>query len=219
MAKSVDHDVILCDFDGTITDVNVGDALYSEFSEEGLFYAQQWERGEISSEEEYRKSFATITASKEEMESFILTRIDIDPGIHALIAYCVTHGIHFAILSDGLRWYIEYLLRTQGLKDLHIFSAEINFTREGYDFSFPWHDEATPKFSIGKARIIRSFQKRGLRVAYIGDGMNDLEAAKVADAVFAKNKLIHYCKAEGIDMLPFDSLTEVTANLTGTALV
>jgi 2-hydroxy-3-keto-5-methylthiopentenyl-1-phosphate phosphatase len=49
--------------------------------------------------------------------------------------------------------------------------------------------------------------------------MNDIEAARAADAVFAKNRLIHYCKVEGIDMLPFDSLIEVAANLTGTALV
>ena len=77
---------VLCDFDGTIALTQTLDFLYQHFAGCGMEFAHCWERGEISTPEEIRSTFATVTASKEEMEA-ALTGIRLDPGFRRFLVY------------------------------------------------------------------------------------------------------------------------------------
>ena len=52
------NNIILSDFDGTITTINVLDSLYEEFGGPSYrFYMERWIRGEISTMEEIEQIF------------------------------------------------------------------------------------------------------------------------------------------------------------------
>ena len=51
--------------------------------------------------------------------------------------------------------------------------------------------------------MVKSFQQRGCHVFFAGDGRSDLEAAQVADTVFAHSTLAKFCDDEGIPYTHF----------------
>ena len=56
---------------------------------------------------------------------------------------------------------------------------------------------------------MRSLQSQGWRVAYSGDGMSDLAAARTADLLFARSQLAARCQLERIPYHPFDGMRDV----------
>ena len=203
--------VILCDFDNTITRKNVAEFIFEKFAGCGLEHSRRWEKGEISSKEEYVLNFATITASKEEMESYI-SSIEIDPDFKTLLDFSIEKGYKLAIVSDGLEWYISYILALHDIKDVTIYANYLYFENQGFRLEFPWYGEETPRFGVCKPEIVRSFQNPWTRVIYIGDGLTDVDVANVADIIFAKDVLLDYCLAHGIPAIGINSLSDVMEN-------
>ena len=58
-----------------------------------------------------------------------------------------------------------------------------------------------------KGFVVRSFQERGCHVFFAGDGRSDLEAARVADVVFAHSTLAKFCDEEGIAYNHFEDFS------------
>ena len=204
---------VLSDFDGTITICNVLNSLYEKFAAPSYRETlERWNRGEISTMEEIETVFATISASRAEMESFLDT-VELDPGFPSLLNYCLEAGIKFVIVSDGLRWYIEYIMRHHGIKEVAVYACEIHFERGGYRFSYPWFDSSTPMRSVSKSTIVRDYQSRGYKVVFIGDGVSDFEAAQVADIVYARDVLLDYTKDHGIQAREFSDMGDIIGGL------
>ena len=202
---------ILCDFDDTISMLNVGDFLFKKFAGCGLEHTRRWERGEISSKEELIYTFATITASREEMEAAIAS-IEIDPGFKLLLDLSSQKGHQFAILSDGLEWYISYVLAQNNVRDVRIYANQIYFENGEYRFEFPWYRDETPMRGVCKPHIVRSFQSPSTKVVYIGDGLTDVDAVAFADFVYAKDYLLEHCLQQEIPVLKFNMISDVVEN-------
>jgi 2-hydroxy-3-keto-5-methylthiopentenyl-1-phosphate phosphatase len=204
---------VLSDFDGTITIFNVLNSLYEKFATPSYRETlERWNRGEISTMEEIETVFATVSASRAEMESFLDT-VDLDPGFPSLLIYCLEAGIKFAIVSDGLRWYIEYIMRHHGIQEVAVYACEIHFERGGYRFSYPWFDPSTPMRSVSKSTIVRDYQSKGSKVVFVGDGVSDFEAAQVADIVYARDELLDYTKDHGIQAREFSDMVDIIGDL------
>ncbi len=200
---------VLCDFDGTATPCEVIGLIYSRFASGNCDQlVQQWLRGEISTPEELRGCFATIKASREEMEAE-LASTPLDPGFPALVEFCRQRGYPFAILSDGLRWYIDYILQQHGFQDFTVYANEITFKPEGYTLTFPWYSSDTPRRGTSKPMIIRRYQAEGYKVVFIGDGLSDIEAVKAADVVYARADLLEYCRLNGIPGTGFSDISDL----------
>jgi 2-hydroxy-3-keto-5-methylthiopentenyl-1-phosphate phosphatase len=202
--------VVLCDFDGTLTPFIVTEYLYKIFAGCGLEFAERWERGEISTMEEMESTFATVTASREEMESD-LAKVDLVPGASNFISFCQERGYSFAIVSDGLKWYIEYILQQHGIEDIKIIAGQIHFQPDGFRFSYPWYDPEIPMRATSKPTIIRRYQERGSRVAFVGDGTSDYEVVGVADLIYARRQLAEYCQLKGIAAIEFTDFFDLLA--------
>ena len=194
--------VVLCDFDGTLTRFSVIDHLYETFAQCGLEFAKRWERGEISTMEEMESTFATVTASREEMERE-LVKVELVPGASNFISFSQERGYSFAIVSDGLQWYIEYILQQHGITGIKIIATQIQFEQDGFHFSYPWYNPEVPLRSTSKPTIIRHYQERGSRVAFVGDGTSDFEAVGVADLIYARRRLAEYCRSNGVPAIEF----------------
>lgn len=202
---------VLCDFDGTISKINVMDFLYQRFAGCGMEYAERWERGEISTQEELRATWATVSAGREALEA-ALTEVAIDPGLAGLANFCDAEGYPLAIVSEGLEWYIATILARHGIRGIPIYASQIHFTSDGFDFEFPWYHPDTPLRGLCKPRIVRAFQEHGWKVAFIGDGTSDLDVAPVADVIYARDALLAHCRKRGIPATPFESLSDVVDN-------
>ena len=169
---------------------------------------RMWAEGKISTIQEIEGCFATITASREEMEANI-KNIQLDPGFNRLVELCREHALPIAIVSDGLDWYIQYLLNLHGCTNLSIYANHIEFTEGGYHITHPWFNPKTPMRGISKSAIIQKFQLEGYRVIFIGDGLTDTDAAKATDILFAKEALFEYCIAHSILSTEYSELAEV----------
>ncbi len=201
--------VVLCDFDGTATPHTVINELLETFADPAWRdLAEAWERREITTPQGLPLCFSHVKATRAEMESFLAT-IPLDPAFPDLVGFCRKKGHGFAIASDGLSWYVRYILESHGIHDVTIYANEIAFEAHGFRLSFPWYSPETPLRGTSKVAIMRRHQAQGAKVVFIGDGLTDIEAAPVADVVYAKDGLLAYCRDEGIAALAFSTLRDV----------
>ena len=204
---------VLSDFDCTISTINVLSYLYECFdSSNWRTIVARWDRGEISTPQEIESCFASIHATREEMEKS-LDAVELDPAFKHLVQFCRSREYYIAVASDGLRWYIEYILNRHKIHDVAVFANEIHFTGNGYRFSYPWSDPSTPLRGTSKPAIIRRLQAEGKKVIFIGDGLSDVEAAEVADVVYASDILLEYTIKRDVSSKPFVKLIEVVNDM------
>jgi 2,3-diketo-5-methylthio-1-phosphopentane phosphatase len=204
---------VLLDFDGTITTINVLDSLYEKFAGPSFrTHMERWQRSEISTMEEIEQVFKIVKATRQEMETFLLT-VQLDPGFISLLFFCRERGYPFAIVSDGLRWYIDYVLDIYSVCVSAVYASEIEFVDGGFRFDYPWFDPAYPMRSTAKPVIVKDYQRRGYKVVFVGDGLSDVEAAGVADIVYAKDILLQEMRARGISVKEFQDLHDIYKDL------
>jgi 2,3-diketo-5-methylthio-1-phosphopentane phosphatase len=204
---------ILSDFDGTITPTQVLNTIYEKFAAPSYKETlARWDKGEISTMEEVETVFKTITSSKRDIEGYLDT-VALDPGFQALRRYCMENDHHFAVLSDGFFWYIDYILNKHGVNGTEVYASDIHFEENGFRFSYPWYDPSTPMRSTSKPTVVRDFQRRGYEVVFIGDGLSDQEVLGVADVVYAKDVLLEYAMEIGEQVKPFTSIEDVVEDL------
>jgi len=189
--------VILCDFDGTISTTETLGFLFSEFAESRFEYARQWARGEIDMRDEIRLTFETVNATREEMEQ-ALNKVEIDPGFPEFLEFGREKGYSFAIISDGLEWYIKYLLQRYSISDIPVYANRLFFEPDGFRFEFPWFDEETHRRGVCKPKIARAYRKHAETLIFVGDGRSDIDIIHEADIVYSKGWLAGYCFAKGI---------------------
>jgi 2-hydroxy-3-keto-5-methylthiopentenyl-1-phosphate phosphatase len=206
---------VLCDFDGTIVPCDTLTLIYREFAQPPCDQlTRQWIRGEISTRQELEGCFATIKASPAQMESVLLP-IPMDSAFTSFLDFCGQRGYRFAILSDGVDWVINSILERHGIGGLTIYSNELRFEADGLRVSFPFFDPESPLRGVSKPAIIRRHQAEGFKVALIGDGLTDIEAAEVADIVYARDRLLEYCRERGIEAVAFSGFADLVAKWAG----
>jgi len=180
-------DVVLCDFDGTLTDTETMELIYRNFTSCGMKYADLWSQGKLSTIEEITAAFATISASREEIE-VLFDGISLLPGAVDFLQRCQSQGSEVAVASDGLRWYIDHVLMRHGLSGLRVYANSIYSSKAG---------------------IIRRYQRKGLTVSFIGNGESDTGTIGAADRLYARGWLADYCDLAGADYVRFTDFNDL----------
>lgn len=212
MTNPYSQATILCDFDGTITPFDLADFIFRRFAACGLFYSNQWAQGLIDTREEILRTLDTITARPAEIDA-ALADIPIDPTFLDLVAFSRRKGIALAIVSDGMDWPIDVVLKAHGIQGLPIYANHIIFEGEKITCEFPFYHPSTPLVGVCKPIIVSRYHQNGGKVIYIGDGRTDHEAAREADKVFAKKDLADFCRQQGIPASVFSSFAEIIAEM------
>jgi 2-hydroxy-3-keto-5-methylthiopentenyl-1-phosphate phosphatase len=189
--------VIFCDFDGTVTERDNIISMMEKFAPQG------WEEikdqilsRSISINEGVGKLFTLLPSNlKEELTLFALNNAKIRAGFKEFVEFTRAEGIPLYIVSGGIDFFVHPILEKFGPFD-GIYCNESDFTGESIKILWPYECDSLCDNDCGccKPSIIRKLNHSSDSCKIvIGDSVTDLEAAKHADFVFARDLLEEKC--------------------------
>ncbi len=204
--------IVISDFDGTLTPIDVGEAIITHFiGTQAKPWNEKLARQEIGSQTFYTTVYQLFDASPRELAKF-LDGYRLHEDFPTLVDFLQEHGIPFVITSDGFDFYIQHLLSRANIQ-VPVYCNRLTFPNQRAQVAFPAANPQCAHCGTCKAGIVRSFQKQGKRVIYLGDGNSDMYPAAYADLVFARHRLAHWCKHYQIPYEPFNSCLDVVQAL------
>ena len=204
--------VILCDFDGTIVNVDTGELVLKKFGEgDWQTLDIMLEKEEIQLEQCLIEQYSMVKFPSEKiLEVLDQEPIAIRPNFTRLVEYCKNNNFEFVVTTGGIDFCIEHILKTNGLSGaLKIHAGKTISTSEGIKIHFPkLSEESSINF---KEDLLNYYHDLKYEVVYIGDGSSDYEPAKKADLVFSveKSKLSRMCHERSISHKQFNDFDEV----------
>jgi 2-hydroxy-3-keto-5-methylthiopentenyl-1-phosphate phosphatase len=214
MGRSAQDWMVVCDFDGTISTVDVTDELLKAHADpRWLVVEDEWKDGRIGSRECLSQQVALLSATDDEIDR-LADRIAIDPGFLDFVGFCETRGVPLAIVSDGLDGVIARILRRNGVGHLPVFANALLATgRTTHRLVSPYFDE-TCHAGAGtcKCAVIERLRDDlpDRKILFVGDGRSDFCAAqRSSDVVAAKAKLLSHLRARGQTPVPYESFNDV----------
>jgi len=207
--------IVQCDFDSTIAEDDVSFLLLDAFADSSWrHYLKEYKEGKITVGAFNRGAFTMVKADKQTMVDYFLVknRVRIRAGFTDLLHYCSGKGFKFVIVSNGLSFYIEAILKDIGVDNIEVFASETEFHPEGLKVKYVGPDGSEMQSGF-KDAYIRLFLSQGYRVIYVGDGASDCPPASQAHKIFARDDLLAYCKKNNLDCVPFDDLHDVVRGL------
>jgi 2-hydroxy-3-keto-5-methylthiopentenyl-1-phosphate phosphatase len=203
------------DFDGTITKQDVLDELIRRYAINDSWKAAEamWQAGAIGSRQCLSRQLAAVRISVAELDGF-LDSIQLDPGLNELIELLRRNHVPVAVLSDGLDFIIDPLLRQAGLSAVRYRSNSADRMGETLQFRCPFSSLTCSSASAHcKCKSIEEWTLDGREAIYVGDGRSDLCPARKAKCRFAKGVLAANLKREGYPFFSYSDLSEVAGVL------
>ena len=197
--------IILCDFDDTAAVQNVGQMLLERFqpdvSQPGVVHWREVSKrradGEISLAEYQEIAFRQMTATVEEQTDYVRSNAQLRPGFAELAAYCAEHGIHLAVASHGLDYYVEALFDEHGV-DVESHTVR-TYGPDAKTYEYDFADKSCAWWPGNcKCMALEHSRRDGEQIVYVGDGVSDACPAARADVVFAREPFAGICRERGI---------------------
>lgn len=203
---------VICDFDGTISNVDVTDAILEAFADPSwLDIEKEWKSGQIGSQECLSRQIALIDAVPHALHALVDT-VAIDTYFTEFADFCAAAGVRLVIVSDGFNEVIGRILARHGLGDLPVFANHLIRDAQTYRVASPNQDaDCCTKAGTCKCAVIGDIVvEQDHAVLFVGDGRSDFCAAgRMADVVAAKSSLLAHMRLTGKDCVPFNDFHEV----------
>lgn len=215
MSSKSNKILILTDFDGTISSVDLGNQIINKFATASLSDIEKaYVKGKIGSRIAYEKIAKRIKGSRKKMLNYILTIEKLDPYFPEFCSLSRDRDIDIKIVSDGLDFYIEAILKKYNLTGMEYYSNVAVFGADSsFSIEFPNMNDFCGRCGTCKSRILNSYRLIYDKIIYIGDGYSDFCPSRYADVVFAKKILYERCEQEGIPCMLFDDFSEINSYL------
>ncbi len=203
------------DFDGTVTEEDVSFLLLDKFvGDSWRPYLEQYSNGKISVAVFNKKVFGMVKADEKTMTDFVLNspRVKTRRGLWEFFDYCKRKDIKVIIVSNGLVFYIEAILKKKGISGIEIHAAENRFSPDGMKVRYigPDGKEVDSGF---KEAYTDMLVKEGYQVFYVGDGNSDIFSARKAKYICATLDLLKRCEKEDLNWSPFEDFLDVLKEL------
>ncbi len=205
---------VVCDFDGTISSVDATDLILERYADaEWLNVEAEWKIGAIGSRECLSRQIALLRANMSEINALADT-IVIDPDFKRFADYCARSGVRLVIVSDGLDQVITRILDRYGLGQLSVYANSLlSSDADAHRLVSPHQDaDCCSKAGTCKCAVVADLSNEDADplVLFVGDGQSDFcAAARMADVVAAKSKLLSHMRAIGKDCVPFSTFEDV----------
>lgn len=211
--------IVFCDFDGTITTVDVTDEILTELANPSWREVEQeWVRGSIGSRECLERQMALVDATAEELDALI-DAIPVDPGFAAFLKWIEKSRLPFYVLSDGFDYVVRRVLKRAGVNGqlrngTHLFASSLEIEGRRVRVAFPHAAHGCAHgCATCKVEIMRGLSRGRSPVVFVGDGLSDRHALEAADIVFAKRQLLVYCRERGIACRSFETFADIRSSL------
>ncbi len=201
--------LVQCDFDGTVT---VEDASFAILDAcipgqwRDLF--ERYQHQEVTLGEFNANVFAMVKADRKQLLEIVDAHVRTRDGFSEFIDFCRKVNYRTVFVSNGLDFYIDYILHKCGISNAEIHASVTEFTPDGLSVQHRGPDGKVLDDEV-KSAYTDYFRQSGYRVVYIGDGHSDIESARKSDYVFATGSLIDYCRKEDLPYTPFDDFFQV----------
>lgn len=209
---------MFCDFDGTVASEDVGNKLFRHFAgSKAEEIVKGYLDGTKTAVECLTQECAAVEkVTLESLETFV-DGFSLDPHFTAFVLFCSQREIPMTILSDGLDFYVERLLRKHGLSHIPWFANRLKLVADGEYVrlvpEFPYTDSECGQCGNCKRNHLLTMSGDDDIIVYAGDGISDRCPVRYADIVFAKQGLIKFCQAENITYYEFSSFLDVQLRL------
>ncbi|MFC2005366.1 MtnX-like HAD-IB family phosphatase [Chloroflexota bacterium] len=201
--------IVQCDFDGTITEEDASFVLLDTFADgDWRRIFRKYQEGKISVGQFNAEAFAMVKANRESLLEVIKGKIKIRPAFPELVACCRRKNFRFTIVSNGLDFYIEEILRGIGMEDIEVHAAQTDFLHKGLKVQYigPDGNYLDDDFKVA---YVNSFLEEGYRIIYVGNGASDILPAKQCHYIFATDNMLDHCKQTNLDCTAFTDFNEV----------
>ncbi|MDR1941987.1 MAG: MtnX-like HAD-IB family phosphatase [Endomicrobium sp.] len=204
---------LISDFDGTISKEDFFNmAIERLLTPDDLQPWQDYLDKKITHYQALDGIFSKIHISQKALDAFI-DSIEIDDKFPDALKLCKKFMIPVYICSAGMDYYIFKKI-AHYIKEYNItvisnagkYSRELGFKLSPPDKNDIFYDKNT---GISKEAVVKYLKELGFFTVYAGDGIPDIKAAKIADAVFAKGALLDFCKKAGIKTFKFDGFADI----------
>lgn len=200
---------VFCDFDATISAIDVGNAMFQKFGTYNYWY-QKFSGGEIDVRRlnvELCNSIDNTLGLKEIVDWAISN--EIDAYFPLFVKFCNKNEIFCCIVSDGYDVYIEPLLTKNNIC-IPVFCNKLQKNDDKFEPLFFNLQEHCKCFTSScKRDVLLNNSSDDDVIIYIGDGYTDFCPAKYADIVFAKSKLATFCNENRISHYNFKSFFDI----------
>lgn len=209
---------ILCDFDGTVAERDVGHHFFGTFVTDKEVWnelIEHWKLGLISSKECLERELTCVVADRNDLDAFISNE-KLDQYFKDFVDFCKKRSFELLIVSDGLDYYIDRMLMDSGLGHLDYRANRLILNNGNLSrIEFPHYNtmECT-RCGNCKRSHLEKLRKEGYDIVYIGNGYSDRCPAEFAGLVFAKGDLLEHCKQEKIQCIPFSNFRDIERELT-----
>jgi 2-hydroxy-3-keto-5-methylthiopentenyl-1-phosphate phosphatase len=205
--------LVQCDFDGTVTEEDTSFFLLDVFAQgDWRRLLREYKEHKMSVGEFNTKAFAMVKVDKSTLLGALEGKVKVRTGFHELVSYCLKKGLRLVIVSNGLDFYIEAVLKDIGLENIEVHAAQAFFYPEGMKVQYVGPDGKRVEDGVKEA-YTKSFLKQGYRVIYVGNGDSDVAPAKYAHHVFATGELLAYCTENNINYKPFETFIDVVSDI------
>lgn len=195
---------VLLDFDDTAAEQNVAELLLTRFGDSTWQDVRdRFRAGELNLREYQEITFRNIQADVSAMQLHVRNHASLRPYFNELGTYCQENDIPFAIVSQGLDFYIEALLAKEGHAQVPVYAVNTSFSSQGIAYEYRHTRPGQEKQGNSKGLVVEQYQEQGYHVFYAGDGMSDFEAAERADVLYAHRTLAQECARSNIPFRPF----------------
>lgn len=208
--------LVVCDFDGTITERDTLDEMCRRFAPPGVYdHAENGLSGRrMTLREVLRYEFEPIRGDHDAIIAETVEATTVRPGFARFVDAARAAGNRVVVVSSGFRDVISPVLAREGVGDLELFAHDVRFGPQGSTVTF-CHGEPCPICGEEcKRSVVASLGHPG-PVAYIGDGYSDRCAARAADRRFATGSLAGYLERLGLEHTPFADFDDVRIALLG----
>jgi 2-hydroxy-3-keto-5-methylthiopentenyl-1-phosphate phosphatase len=205
---------LVVDFDGTITEQDLLDAIALTFGDEEVY--REVDEGlddqSLSLNEVIRREFEPVRAPLDEVRRWVLDNVRVRPGFRDVLDLAHERGWRFVIVSSGFRELIEPVLEREGLTGVELLSNTVDPDPDGWKVRFRV-SEVCDVCGQPCKRSTAAALADGTELVYVGDGYSDRCAAESADLVFARRGLASYLEERGVPFERFEDFHSIARSL------
>ena len=179
------QNIVFCDFDGTITEQETLDRVFSKFAPETWHpIKKDLSSGKITVREAVTRTINSIDASHyADILDYTLT-FSIRPGFETLLDFLESQNVPMVVLSGGIRGMVETRLGNLIHRMHSVFAADVDTTGQYLRTNSAYEGKTE---LVDKVRVMNFFTAKE-KIA-VGDGITDFNMAREADLVFARGQL------------------------------